>query len=453
MAKKRKKKKYIVKHKVKDKDEIKKKELSMEEKFYWSRVITGVLSGILGAWPIQLVGWWMFLYMMIFQFIFPFFLSFVVFRLPYIKGKWDWKNILKTGIGANFFIFLLASTAVHTFVVYPDWKDPLQNQADTNEIIISNEIAYVADGDNGMLIVNVSNIYDRTLLGKFDTEGAAENIIVMNDRIYLTVENFLYIINSSDLSNPEELKHYSASGNIIDIAVKNEIVYLTDDIQGLTILDTSGDPSKIGDFNLDNSTFQSVFIENEVAYLGSRNHGFYILNVSQSNPNPPEILGIVNLTGSLNSIYINGTMAFISAETQGIHLVNITNLYDPGLVNTYNTTGNSTDIIVDGNYMYISDNIEGIIRYEINNYLDLTSNSTIHKLNGIARKMLIENNYMFISEGTRGIEIINLAEFGTVEEVTESSSISFGWGWTIFSFLSIGLIIIGIKKKTKKINF
>ena len=445
----KKKKKYIVKHKIKEKDEIKNKEVSMEEKFYWGRAITGVLSGILGAWPIQLVGWWMFLYMMCFQFLFPFFLSFVVFRLPYKKGKWDWKNILKTGIGVNFFIFLFASTAVHTIVIYPEWSDQLHNHADTNEIIVSNEIAYVADGANGMLILNISNINDRTLLGKFETEGAAENIIVMNDRIYLTVENFLYLINSSDLSNPEELNHYNTSGNINDIAVINETVYLTDDEQGLTILDTSSDnPIKIGDFNIVNASFQSVSIENEVAYVATRNEGFIILNVSR--PNLPQILGECNLTGSLSTVYINGTVAFISAEDQGFHLVNITNLYDPGLINTFNTTGNSTDILIDGNIVYVTDNIVGIIRYEFDNYLDTNPDITNHTLNGIAKKMFIDNNYMFVSEGTRGLEIIDLSEFGVEEEPIPDSSISFGWGWMFFSFLSIGLIILGINKKIKR---
>ncbi len=444
-----KKKKYIVRHKAKEKEEEKKKKLSMEEKFYWSRAITGLLSGVLGAWPIQIVGWWMFLYMMCFQFIFPFFLSFVVFRLPYKKGKWDWKNISKTGIGINFFIFLFASTAVHTIVIYPEWKDQLHNPADTNEIFINDEIAYVADGANGLLILNISNINDRTLLGKFETEGAAENIIVTNDTIYLTVENFLYLMDSSDLSNPVEINHYNATGYINDIAVKNEIVYLTNDEQGLTILDTSDDDlTLIGDFNVEDSAFQSIIIENEVAYITTRSHGFIILNVSQ--PNKPQILGQCDLIGSLNSIYINGTMAFISAEDQGIHLVNITNLDDPGRINTYNTTGNSTNVLIDGKIVYISDNIEGIIKFELNNYSDKPTDNTTHRLNGIAKKMLIDDNNLYVSEGTKGIEIINLSEFGTEEEIPEDSSISFGWGWIIFSFLSIGLIIIGTNKKIKR---
>ncbi|MHA1475976.1 MAG: LVIVD repeat-containing protein [Promethearchaeota archaeon] len=445
----KKKKKYIVKHKIKEKDEIKNKELSMEEKFYWSRVITGVLSGILGAWPIQLVGWWMFLYMMCFQFLFPFFLSFVVFRLPYKKGKWDWKNILKTGIGVNFFIFLFASTAVHTIVIYPEWSDQLHNHADTNEFIVSDEIAYTADGTNGLLILNISNINDRTLLGKFETEGSANNIIVINDTIYLTVDNFLYLIDSSDLSNPEEIKHYNTSGKISDIAVQNDIVYLTDEEQGLIILDTAGEiPNVIGDFNVVNSTFQSIYIENEIAYVTTKNHGLNILNVSQ--PNLPQPIGECELNGSLNSIYINGTVAFITAEDQGFHLVNITNLYDPRLINTFNTTGNSTDILVDGNMVYVTDNLEGIIRYELSSYLDTAPDSTNHTLNGIANKMFIDNNYMYVSKGTKGIEIINLSEFGVEEDPAPDSSISFGWGWVIFSFLSIGLIILGINKKIKR---
>ena len=445
----KKKKKYIVKHKVKEKEEIRKKELSMEEKFYWSRAITGLLSGILGAWPIQIVGWWMFFYMMCFQFIFPFVLSFVVFRLPYKKGKWDWKNILKTGMGINFFIFLFASTAVHTIVLFPDWSERLNNPADTNEIIISNEIAYVADGANGLSILNVSSINHRTLLGQFETEGSAENVVVMNDRIYLTADNFLYIIDSSDLSNPEELSNYNTTGKISDIDVKNEIVYLTDDEQGLTILDTSSDILiKIGDFNIVNTSFQSVSIENEVAFVATRNHSFIILDVSQ--PNLPKILGECNLTGSLNTVNINGTVAFISAEDQGFHLVNITNLYDPGLINTFNTTGNSTDILIDGNIVYVSDNIAGIIRYEFDNYLDTTPDITNHTLNGIAKKMFIDNNYMVVSEGTRGLEIIELSEFGVEAELPPDSSISFGWGWMVFSFLSIGLIILGINKKIKR---
>jgi len=448
----KKKKKYIVRHKVKEKEEMRKKELSMEEKFYWSRAITGLLSGIFGAWPFQIVGWWMFLYMMCFQFIFPFVLSFVVFRLPYKKGKWDWKNILKTGIGINFFIFLFASTAVHTIVIFPEWSERLNNPADTNEIIISDDISYIADGDNGLAILNISNINHRTLLGQFETEGSAENIIVMNDRIYLTADNFLYLIDSSDLSNPEEISNYNTTGIISDIDVKNEIVYLTDDEQGLTILDTSSDiPIKIGDFNIVNASFQSISIENEIAFVATRNHGFIILNVSQ--PNLPLILGRCNLTGSLNTVYINGTVAFISAEDQGFHLVNITDLYDPGPINTFNTTGNSTDILIDGNIVYVSDNIAGIIRYEFDNYLDTNPDITNHTLNGFAKKMFIDNNYMFVSEGTKGLEIIDLSEFGTEEELPPESSISFGWGWMVISFLSIGLIIIGIKKKVKRVNY
>ena len=343
-----KKKKYIVRHKVKEKEEIKKKELSMEEKFYWSKAITGLLSGIFGAWPIQLVGWWMFLYMMCFLFIFPFFLSFVIFRIPYKKGKWDWKNILKTGIGVNFFIFLFASTAIHTIIIYPEWEDQLHNPADTNNLFISDDIMYVADGSNGFLILNNSNINDRTLIGKFKMNEEALKVIVDNDTIYLSGEKNFYIINSSDLRQPEEINHYNTSEIILDFDVANKIAYLANGKEGLIILSTEGNTfERLGVFKLENATIQSVHIDNQIAFLGIKNQGIVILNVSQ--PSNPYIISQYELGGSPNAFYINGTVAFISASDQGIHFLNITNLYSPDLIRTLNTTGNSTDVIIEKN--------------------------------------------------------------------------------------------------------
>jgi len=82
--------------------------------------------------------------------------------------------------------------------------------------------------------------------------------------------------------------------------------------------------------------------------------------------------------------------------------------------------------------------------------LDNSPEITNHTLNGIAKKMFIDNNYMYVSMGTRGLEIVNLSEFGIEKEIPPDTSISFGWGWVMFSFLSIGLIILGINKKIKR---
>ncbi|MHA1871667.1 MAG: hypothetical protein ACTSU2_10100 [Promethearchaeota archaeon] len=114
--------KYIVSRKKK-KEEIEKDEAKkQEDRFYWAKTITGALSAFIGRYFFNLVGWNMLLYMLGFWFGFPFILTFMM-GYKYDKEKWDWKMILKTGVGMFFFAFMVTGTIVHTLMVIPNY-DP-----------------------------------------------------------------------------------------------------------------------------------------------------------------------------------------------------------------------------------------------------------------------------------------------------------------------------------------
>lgn len=91
--------------------------LEQETKLYWSRAITGFAVGLFGR-LLGFVGWLMLIWMVIWWFLFPFFVSFVIYRFEYDEETWNWKNIIKPGIGIYFFIFMITSTIVHTLCVY-----------------------------------------------------------------------------------------------------------------------------------------------------------------------------------------------------------------------------------------------------------------------------------------------------------------------------------------------
>ena len=89
--------------------------LEKETKLYWIRAITGASVGLIGI-LIGLIGWWMFIWMMCFWFITPFFVSFIIFRYEYNKEKWNWKNIIKPGIGIFFLLFMIVSILTFTLM-------------------------------------------------------------------------------------------------------------------------------------------------------------------------------------------------------------------------------------------------------------------------------------------------------------------------------------------------
>jgi len=115
-----KKPRYVVKSKERAVEVERKAKHSQEDRFYWTRVITAIVTAIVGTFGFHLVGWGMLLYLVCFWLGFPWIVSFIIFRIPYEKGVWDWKMIEKTGIGAFFFLFMLIATICHTMIVLND---------------------------------------------------------------------------------------------------------------------------------------------------------------------------------------------------------------------------------------------------------------------------------------------------------------------------------------------
>ena len=98
--------------------------LEKETKLYWIRVITAVTSGFLGRLLLgipntkMVFGFWLFIWMLCFWFITPFIVSFFVLKYEYDKEEWNWKNIIKPGIGIYFLLFMIITVLTHTFLAF-----------------------------------------------------------------------------------------------------------------------------------------------------------------------------------------------------------------------------------------------------------------------------------------------------------------------------------------------
>lgn len=98
--------------------------LEKETKLYWIRAISGAVSGLIGRLLFgipdtsMVFGWWLLIWMLCFWFITPFVVSFLVYRYEYDKEEWNWKNIIKPGIGIFFFLFMIVTVMTHTFLAF-----------------------------------------------------------------------------------------------------------------------------------------------------------------------------------------------------------------------------------------------------------------------------------------------------------------------------------------------
>ncbi|MFX1257437.1 MAG: hypothetical protein ACFFAN_06245 [Promethearchaeota archaeon] len=90
--------------------------LEKETKLYWIRAATGALSALIGRLFLGLVSWYLFFWMLGFWLGFPFFVSFIILRYEY-NDEWNWKNIIKPGIGIFIFLFMIVAILIHTLLI------------------------------------------------------------------------------------------------------------------------------------------------------------------------------------------------------------------------------------------------------------------------------------------------------------------------------------------------
>jgi hypothetical protein len=91
--------------------------LEKETNLYWYRALTGVLSGLIGR-LIGFIGWSFLIWMLCFWFLMPFVTNFVILKYKYDKETWNWKKILKPGLGIFFLLFMITSVIVHTLLAF-----------------------------------------------------------------------------------------------------------------------------------------------------------------------------------------------------------------------------------------------------------------------------------------------------------------------------------------------
>ena len=99
--------------------------LEKETNLYWIRAITGFSSAIIGRLLFGLIGWFLFLWMLTWWFIFPFVVNFFIFKYELVKEEWTWKNVILPGIGIFFFLFMIGGVLLtqfsFLFLIFPQF--------------------------------------------------------------------------------------------------------------------------------------------------------------------------------------------------------------------------------------------------------------------------------------------------------------------------------------------
>jgi len=281
------------------------------------------------------------------------------------------------------------------------------------DVIVDDTLAYIAQGEGGLLIVNISNAQKPVIISSVmgeDLKGYAYKIAKKDSAVYLAAGNFgLSVVDVSDPLLPfvsevnmplKPAKDFHVFGKFLltsvsELGVVTSLVSVSThpDIRGgmstpgfahglcassdsLYILVSCGemglavyDATVIGQGYatlpmlgwIDTPGYAEDVVTNPVepyAYIACGTGGLTIVNFSDSEN--PKIESNFNTGGYAKEILYRDGKVFITTELRGLQVLDVTNVKAPARLGTI-PTEYALGISLDDRYIYVADEVEGLI--------------------------------------------------------------------------------------------
>ena len=209
-----------------------------------------------------------------------------------------------------------------------------QTSREANNVFVMDDIAYLANGEDGLVILDISNPCEPKEIGTYPVNNA-QNVVVSGNIAYVTdqgevladrvLSDKLVVIDVEVPSAPLKLGEYMPESKHVhrslnNLAVEGHMVYLPISDR-LFVVDTStaSDPVTLAEFEYrSNISSPGVAVVNGVAYLQANR--LHVVDVS--NPARPIEIGGFE-TGWGSSIQVVDGIAYIPGWDDGLTILDV----------------------------------------------------------------------------------------------------------------------------------
>ena len=310
--------------------------------------------------------------------------------------------------------------ALELYQINPTELGQYDDGGEAFDIHVSGNYAYVADGYDGLEIINISNPANPVEVGQFVDGGYTHSVYVSGNYAYVAdYDEGLKIINISKPTTPVKVGSYYDGGNAWGVYVSGNYAYVADTTDGLEIINISNptNPVEVGQYD-DGGSSEGVYISGNYAYVADYEDGLEIINIS--NPTNPVEVGQFDDGGNVHNVYVSGNYVYVADYTDGLEIIDVSSSTNPVEVGQYDDGGGSEGIYISGNYAYVTNDVGGLIIIDISS----STNPVLvgqYDDGGDAYNAYVQGNYVYVADGTDGLEILDIggitsvsAEIGTL---------------------------------------
>ncbi|MBN1894736.1 choice-of-anchor D domain-containing protein, partial [bacterium] len=295
---------------------------------------------------------------------------------------------------------------------------PLNTEGTAFSVIVSNDTAYVADGANGHLVVDVGIAAPPSILRRFSASGITRDVDLSGNYAYTaTGESGLKIFNTAVASlseDPlEEIGSCDTPGEAFSVRKSGNYAYVADGSKGLAVLNVSNPFSVVLETQVEMSgdSCRDADVSGNYAYLACGSDGLRIFNNIQSSPfevaaSPETRLGFAR------SVRAASGRVFI-AHSRGVTVFSTAGL--PQVLTPLDSLTSQMDarsLAVSGDTVFVANGDSGFAVWNL-------ASGQVRRVNtdGFCSDVAVRNKSVYIADGKEGFAIYNISSLDNIVRV------------------------------------
>lgn len=295
---------------------------------------------------------------------------------------------------------------------------PQETGGQARGLYVTNNLAYVANGPNGLVIVDVHDPAHCARLGGTATDGWAHGVVVVGDYAYVAAGNGLQIFDVSHPATCTLVGGYRVTNEVYNVAVSGHYAFLVDGYRsGLHVLDVAplAGSVYVGGWNLGG---EDLALAGSYAFVANYGSGLRVVDIST----PTNCLLLGNFSSpdySLLSLVLAGNRAYSASQWSGLTIWDISNPASCLSLGSCRIKDGATSVAVSGRYAFLTSSA-GLTaelnpgRLELVDISDPTNSFRAGVLNvgGDAWRVVAAGDRVYVANGTNGLAIVRVAGSG-----------------------------------------
>lgn len=329
----------------------------------------------------------------------------------FLDGPYWWRVRAKTGDGewsawSGIAEFTLLASPFKIVASY-------QTTGYARDVFVRGDTAFVAQGEGGLAILDLTDEEHPMLIGEEDAHGNAIGVVVSDSFARVAVgKNGVSSILIADPQNPVWQGLAAAgednAGDLVYVAPPGDTmsyIYAAEQDEGMWIMEVypsyPGFPLPFFDFNVQGYEI-GLFLDYPHLFIGCGELGLSIVDISKVTE--PTVVGHCDTRGYATGVFVRDTLAFVADGREGIQIINVADVTAPVGIGNFPAQDDAKAVFVRGDTAFFADENNGFV------VIDVSDPTLPQYLGGAvtqnAETVWIEDDYAVVADRYEGILIV-----------------------------------------------